>query len=49
MTSQLKMNLVCIAKAAKIELKKGGSEKLIKSPKNRLAGALLNKPLVRFI
>ena len=29
--------------------KKNGSEKLIKSPKNRLAGALSNKPLVRFI
>ena len=29
--------------------KKNGSEKLIKSPRNRLAGALLNKPLVRFI
>ena len=25
---------------------KNGSEKLIKSPKNRLAGALSNKPLV---
>ena len=50
MPSQLKMNLVCIAKAAKIEMKKkNGSEKLIKSPRNRLAGALLNKPLVRFI
>ena len=36
MPSQLKMNLVCIAKAAKIELKKRGSEKLMKSPKNRL-------------
>ena len=36
-------------KAAKIELKKNGSEKLIKSPRNRLAGALTNKPLVRFI
>ena len=49
MPSQLKMNLVCIAKAAKIEMKKKGSEKLIKSPKNRLAGAMSNKPLVRFI
>ena len=29
--------------------KKNGSEKLIKSPRNRLAGALSNKPLVRFI
>ena len=27
--------------------KKNGSEKLIKSPKNRLAEALSNKPLVR--
>ena len=45
--SQLKMNLVCIAKAAKIELKKNGSEKLIKSPRNRLAGALSNKPTKR--
>ena len=27
--------------------KKSGSEKLIKSPRNRLAGAVLNKPLVR--
>ena len=47
MPSQLKMNLACIAKAARIEL--DGSEKLIKSPRNRLAGALLNKPLVRLI
>ena len=29
--------------------KKNRSEKLIKSPRNRLEGALLNKPLVRFI
>ena len=28
---------------------KNGSEKLIKSPKNRLAGALSNKPLVYLI
>ena len=28
---------------------KNGSEKLIKSAKSRLAGALSNKPLVRFI
>ena len=33
MPSQLKMNLVFIAKAAKIEMEKNGSEKLIKSPK----------------
>ena len=46
MQSQIKMNLVCIAKAAKIELKKNGSEKLIKSPKNRLAGALYVKQTV---
>ena len=44
MPSQLKMNLVCIAKAAKIEMKKNGSEKIIKSPKNRLARTLSNKP-----
>ena len=41
------MYLVCIAKAAKIKMKKKWIGKINKITKNRLAGALSNKPLVR--
>ena len=47
-TTKNEFSFYCKSRENRAE-KKNGSEKLIKSPRNRLAGALSNKPLVRFI